>query len=231
MFDAVFDLDGTLVDSVQVCVDILNQMLRDRESDKRVGVAQARKYMSVGGESMISALLGEDSRNAARDLAEFRSRYVDHPTPVESVFDGVRKGLRRLRSDGVRLSICSAKPQNLCEKLLEEVGLASHFALIVGRSPDRPCKPDRGHYDYVLQKLGGKPERSCLIGDSEQDYALAERAGAPFVFVTWGYADQGFAPQTAMRVDQFDAIPPLVSHMRAQRDIADEAIALQRIAG
>ena len=141
---------------------------------------------------MVGRLLGASRQDADADLAEFRARYHDTPTPVESLYPGVVATLGDLRAAGVRLSVCSAKPQFLCEKVVSEVGLRDLFNAVVGSSPDRPCRPDPEHLVETLALLGGLRERVCLIGDSEVDHALAENAGVPLIMVAYGYAAQSF---------------------------------------
>lgn len=213
-FDVIFDLDGTLVDSVTVCTEIVNAMLIDRSVALRVSHAETRRYVSVGGPVMIEALMGEHCGDPKESIKEFRARYAELPTPPASLFAGVREGLLELASEGCRLSICSSKPQNLCEKVLRDLGLADAFALIVGSGPDRPAKPDPALYAQVLAELGAVAERSCLVGDSELDYALAKSASAPFVLCGYGYLPDDFKPADAWYVNSFHEVPDAIMDVR-----------------
>lgn len=210
---AVFDLDGTLVDSVGVCADILNAMLIDRGSPARISRVEAMRHVSLGGPRMVEALLGADCGDADQAISEFRQRYADTPTPDSSVFPGVRSGLAYLARLGVRLSICSAKPQQLCEKVLRDLDLDGHFAAVVGSRPGRPSKPDPDHLDEALRMAGGTRQRSCFIGDSEVDHALAMAAGIPLIMVTYGYANTGFDLAGAFFADHFSAVPGIVENL------------------
>lgn len=210
---AVFDLDGTLVDSVGVCADILNAMLVDRGSPARISRAETKRYVSLGGPRMVQALLGADCGDADQAISEFRQRYADMPTPDSSVFPGVRSGLAHLARLGIQLSICSAKPQRLCEKVLRDLHLDQHFTAIVGSRPGRPSKPDPDHLDEALRMAGGSRQRSCYIGDSEVDHALATAAGIPLVMVTYGYADAGIDLAGVFLADHFNAVPGIVESL------------------
>jgi phosphoglycolate phosphatase len=210
MADAVFDLDGTLVDSVLICTDIVNAMLVDRQSDHRVSSADTRAYVSLGGARMMSGLLGRSCGDPEVEIGEFRSRYAARPTPEASLFPGVRRGLAELRDQRIRLTICSAKPQNLCEKVLADLGLADLFSAVVGSRQGAPCKPDPAHLDEVLARVGGCRTRACFIGDSEVDFDLAQRAGVPFILMTYGYASDVSDLSDAHTADHFHHVPGIV---------------------
>ena len=194
-YDIVFDLDGTLVDSVPVCASIVNAMLVDCGGAARVSWAETREQISVGGARMIAALMGEHCGDSGRAIAEFRERcYLQIDTPASCLFPGVREGIEQLAGWGYRLSICSSKPQNLWRwKVLCDLGLADRFAVIVGSQPNRPAKPDPALYTDLLALIGGDLARSCLVGDSALDHALADRAGASFILAAYGYTEAGFS--------------------------------------
>ena len=186
---AVFDLDGTLVDSVPLFADILNAMLLDRGAPARVTAAQARPHATAGGHAMVTALLGEHCGDVDQAIGEFRERYRALPTPSDSLYPGVAETLAALSAAGVGLAVWSNKPQALCEKVLQELGVADRFGAIVGSGPGVPLKPDPTGYDLALARAGGARARSCFIGDSEADYQAAKRANVPFVMFTYGYGD------------------------------------------
>lgn len=197
----IFDLDGTLVDSCAVCVQILSDMLVDRRSDHCIDPVSARPWMSIGGARMVAELLGPASLDAERDIEEFRARYERVLTPPETLFAGVKEGLSRLSAAGFNLSICSNKPQNLCDKVLEDTGLAPLFDVVVGLRPDLKRKPAPDMLQAALQALNSRPEDCLYVGDSEIDHQVATEAGLPFVFMSYGYAEPQFSYHQA---DSFD---------------------------
>ena len=186
----IFDLDGTLVDSAPVIVAVLNEMLCERRSERRTSVGELRPWLSLGGGALISTVLQVEGDELVRELADFRARYVAHRTPAACVFRGVRKGLHDLVSAGLVLGICSNKPQHLCEKVLDDVGLTRFFSVIVGSAPDLRQKPDPDLLDRAMRKLQARPSRSFLIGDSDVDHATACAAGVPFLLMSYGYAPE-----------------------------------------
>jgi phosphoglycolate phosphatase len=207
---AVFDLDGTLVDSVPTFAHVLNAMLEDRRVCARLSHDAVRPHATAGGLAMVSGLLGDLCDDPHLALAEFRERYAAAPTPQGSVYPGVREGLTGLRAQGVGLAVFSNKPQYLCDKVLGDLGLAPLFSAIVGTAPGVPLKPDPRGLDIALTRAGGERQRSCYVGDSGADYALARDVGVPLILASWGYGEAGRAWPGALIADAFAAVPPLV---------------------
>lgn len=206
----IFDLDGTLVDSVYTCVEIANQMLAERGSDRVVDVEFTRPYMSAGGVGMIKALLGSDCGDCEVELGEFRGRYAHVPTPAECLYEGVREGLTKLHQKGVGLSICSNKPQNLCEKVLGDLELAGMFTAVIGGLPDRRPKPAPDLLDLTIKQLGSSAQRCVYVGDSELDLATAQACTMPFIFLSYGYANPDWTAEGCVQFERFGEAVALV---------------------
>jgi phosphoglycolate phosphatase len=184
----IFDLDGTLVDSCTVCVQILGDMLVDRGSDHSIDPVTARPWMSLGGAAMVSALLGPACVDPDKDILEFRARYRETPTPPAALFAGVAEGLAHFRDAGYSLSICSNKPQELCEQVLRDTGIADLFGTVVGLRTGLRAKPEMDLLHTTLKSLRASPSDCVYVGDSEIDHEVADKAGMPFVFMSYGYA-------------------------------------------
>lgn len=190
----IFDLDGTLVDSCAICVEILDEMLRDRGSDLVVDPQIARPWMSQGGPRMVAALLGSACADPDDEIAEFRARYAAKRTERSSLFADVEDGLITLREAGFTLAICSNKPQQLVDKVLADTDLAHLFSSVVGGRQGVPAKPAPDLLEAVLEELQVGPRDCLFIGDSEIDHAVADRLGMPFMFLTHGYAKADYIP-------------------------------------
>jgi phosphoglycolate phosphatase len=176
----LFDLDGTLVDSVRITCAIIDAMLADRGIAWRADPAVARAMDAVGGEAMIAAVMGPHCRDAGQEIAEFRIRHAVAETPADLAFPGVVAALAALAEAGVGMAICSNKPQALCEKILGDLGLAGHFSAIIGARPDLPRKPAPDGARLALAALRADPATTL-------DVATAAAAGVPVVLVDWGY--------------------------------------------
>jgi phosphoglycolate phosphatase len=183
----LFDLDGTLVDSVRLTCAIIDAMLADRGIAFRADPALARAMDAIGGEAMIAAVMGEHCRDPALEIGEFRARHAVAETPHDLAFAGVQSALEALAEAGVAMAICSNKPQHLCDRILADLGLARHFGAIIGSSPDRPRKPAPDAVLAALAALGADAAHSLYVGDSPVDVATAAAAGVPLALVSWGY--------------------------------------------
>jgi phosphoglycolate phosphatase len=207
----IFDLDGTLVDSCAVCVEILSGMLADRGSAHKIDPLSARPWMSVGGAAMVSALLGPACDDPQRDIEEFRARYRQTLTPPEALFFGVAEGLARFYDAGFNLAICSNKPQELCEQVLRDTGIHGMFKSVVGLRPGLRPKPELDLLTATLDALCCSPDECLFVGDSEIDHAVANKAGIPFVFMSYGYAVPEYVPEESATFDCFQAMTQVVA--------------------
>ncbi len=164
---------------------------------------------------MVAALMGRACGDVDESLAEFRARYAATPTPRKSLYEGVEEGLRGLKAGAVGLAVWSNKPQDLCEKVLSDLGLSDVFDAVVGTGPDAPHKPDPAGFYRALMLAGGKREASCLVGDTAADHAAAQSARVPFVWVTYGYGEGAFPG--ALAANDFTEATALVCDVLAPR--------------
>lgn len=201
----IFDLDGTLVDSAPVCVDILNAMHAARNSTRSICPVEIKPYLSLGGEQMVKALLGDACGNPKSEIEEFRRRYSETLTPSSSLYAGVRQGLARLNACGFTLSICSNKPQHLCDKVVHELDLRHHFELVIGGNTCRRAKPAPDMLAAVFNHYGICPSDCIYVGDSEVDFETAHAFGLPFIFMTYGYGNRDLRSETVHLAHSFDA--------------------------
>lgn len=186
----IFDLDGTLIDSARLSAAIVDRMLAKRGAETRADRALIRRMDAVGGEAMIAAALGDLSTDPAREIEEFRVIHRTIQVPADLPFPGVREALADLSEAGITMAICSNKPQFLCEKILGELGLARHFALIVGSTPERARKPHPETALLALEGIAGTRDDTLYCGDSAIDLATARAAGLHAALVAWGYGTE-----------------------------------------
>lgn len=202
----IFDLDGTLVDSCAICVEILQDMLIERGADLAIDPIAARPWMSVGGPRMVAALLGAACGNPDDEIADFRARYATKKTGLDSLFPHVEPSLRQLQGAGYTLAICSNKPQTLVDKVLDDTSLSNLFSSVVGGRPGVPAKPAPDLLQVVLDDLQVSANECLFIGDSEIDHEIADCFDIPFLFLSHGYAAPEYKPDPARSYDQFDEL-------------------------
>ena len=220
---AIFDLDGTLTDSVAHNTAILNVMLADRGSIRRLEPTDVRPFISVGGEGMMAAVLGSECKAPAEEIAEFRARYGEMPTPPDCLFQGVVEGLDSLVASGIALSICSNKPQALCEKVLTELGIADRFTAIVGGQPGHQPKPAPDLLNRVLELAECSKASCCFVGDSEPDLLTARAVGMPFILASYGYTDQAKLFKDALPCACFEDVVAAVNKLLVRPDVTRTA--------
>lgn len=214
----IVDLDGTLIDSAPLIAGIVNQMLGHRGSPRTVAATDARAFLTQGGSQLVTALLGTDLADLAQDLADFRARYAALLTPADCLFPGVIEGLAALSALGVRMAICSNKPQSLCDKIVTDLSLERQFVAVVGSVDGIPLKPAPDLALRALAQLGTTAENCLYVGDSDVDRQTAASAGIGFLFVTYGYAEPGQHINALARFDRFDQLAPFIA--ASQRRVA-----------
>ena len=215
----IFDLDGTLVDSAAICTLVLNRMLEAKGSPRRIASAETAMYISMGGREMCAALLGKDCGDPDQEIAEFRRIYADLPTPESSIYRHVMHGLTEAKAMGASLAICSNKPQNLCEKVVSELGMDALFDVVVGGQPALAPKPAPDLLDRCLELLGADPENCLFIGDSELDHRVADSRAIDFVHIEHGYGACVDDLPVFFRATCFEALAPVMLDWCAQQPV------------
>jgi pyrophosphatase PpaX len=178
----LFDLDGTLVDSAAVILGSFHHatetVLRRRFPDEEI-------LARVGGTNLAHqmALLDPDH------VDELVRVYRAHNDPQYSdlaCFDGVLDVLRRLKSEGRRLGIVSAKRRPTVDRVLESARMGEFIDVVVGSDDTKRHKPDPEPVLKALELLEADPEDAAYVGDSPFDVAAARGAGVFAVAVGWG---------------------------------------------
>lgn len=188
----IFDLDGTLIDSLPDVMNALNAVLTD--NDRRPVTRDEAKLMVGGGaEPLLERAFVVTGNELAPDrlptcVEAFTAYYRADPATETTVFDGVVPALEALAERGLPLGICTNKPHQSALQVLEALSLDAHFAACFGKTSVPFHKPDRRHYDEVARALGVAPENTLYVGDSETDVATARNAGVPIVLVPFGYS-------------------------------------------
>jgi phosphoglycolate phosphatase len=188
---AVFDLDGTLVDSVPDLAAALNRVLAEAGLPPQPLPAVAR-MVGHGVARLVER--GFAAAGAPLDLAalprwvdRFLHFYAEDLSTLTRPFPGVPEALEALAAAGWRLGVCTNKPTRLAEGLLDALGLAPRFAAVVGGDVAPERKPHPAPVRMTLDRLGVPAAAAVFIGDSETDVLTARAAGLPVVLVRHGY--------------------------------------------
>ncbi len=188
----MFDLDGTLMDSVPDLAAAVDKMLMllGREP---AGIERVRDWVGNGSRVLVRrALAGQLDHDGVGDeladeaLALFMQAYAGGHE-LTAVYPGVRDCLDWLRERRVKLAIITNKPAQFIEPLLEEKGLAGYFDWLVGGDTLPQQKPDPAALFWVMDKAGVAPGESLFVGDSRNDVRAAKAATVCCVALTYGY--------------------------------------------
>lgn len=199
----LFDLDGTLVDTAPDLVASLNAALVN-EGLQPMPAAQVRALVGAGARALIERALDVQKQPQSSDLIErmlrfFLDYYAAHIADESVVFPGVVEALEAARAQGIKLAVCTNKPEHLAVLLLDQLGLVPFFAAICGGDTFPARKPAALHVVGTIERAGGDPARALLVGDSEVDVQAARAAGIPVIAVDFGYSG---APASALGADR-----------------------------
>jgi phosphoglycolate phosphatase len=209
-FLLVFDLDGTLVDSVMDLRAALNEVLRER-GHRALSRAEVKHMIGDGVPTLVARALaasGADPAEASMALPRFLEIYEANPTQLSRPYPGVAETLTTLRRRGYRTAICTNKPQQATLAVMQGLDLLPLFDGIAGGDRFPVRKPHPGHLLQLIAELGARPEASAMIGDNETDAAAAHSAAVPLVLVRYGYAR--VEPESLMAdalLDHFSELP------------------------
>lgn len=188
----MFDLDGTLMDSVPDLAAAVDKMLMllGREP---AGIAQVRDWVGNGSRVLVRrALAGQLQHEGVADeltdeaLALFMQAYSGGHE-LTTVYPGARECLDWLRERDVKLSIITNKPAQFIEPLLDEKNLSGYFQWLIGGDTLPQQKPDPAALLWVMQQAAVEPSASLFVGDSRNDVRAAKAAAVPCVGLTYGY--------------------------------------------
>lgn len=185
----IYDLDGTIVDSLPLVSQILNEM---RVSSGKSPIAKEvlLPWISMGSIDLIVNALDVSLLNADHELIKFRSLYSKITTPRSSLYPEVHETLVQLTEQmNLKLAICTNKPRKLAEKVLADLSLHSFFSFMNAGGDFPKKKPAIENVYSCLQHFSVSPHEAIYVGDSRVDQVLALKAGIPFVQYRGGYDD------------------------------------------
>ena len=191
---AVFDLDGTLADSLGDISRALGRVLQS-QGRKPISEEETRELIGKGPRTLIERawiLTGHAAEeDEARQLTQqYLAEYRKNPKGGTRSFPGVEEGLRRLVQRGWRLGLCTNKDGRAARTLVEELGWGGWIrAVVSGEEGFR--KPDPRPLQQAFRQLRAPRGRHLFVGDSEVDLRTARNAGVEGVFLGHGYGEFG----------------------------------------
>ena len=209
---AVFDLDGTLVDSAADIHAALDRLMAARALP---GFARPEVIAMIGDGVRTLVTRAFAARALPFDeaaLADFMADYEAEAAVLTRPFEGIPAVLDSLAAEGWRMAVCTNKPEAAARKLLDALGLSARFAALGGGDSFPVRKPDPGHLLATLAAAGGAPDRAVMIGDHHNDVRAAAGCGVPCIFAGWGYGPAHMAQGAPVAASPAD-LPALIAAM------------------
>lgn len=216
---AIFDLDGTLLDTLRDLENSTNFALSSFGYPER-SLEEVRRFVGNGIEKLIERAVPKNtaSEERARVLSAFKTHYAEHCEDHTAPYEGIVEVLDRLKDKGIVIAVVSNKidfaVKALCEKYF-----GNRISVAVGEREGIRRKPYPDSVFEVLDKTGFVPAEAVYIGDSEVDVQTAEHAGTDMITVTWGFRDKDFLIESGARVfaDSADELEHLILSESARK--------------
>ena len=202
----IFDLDGTLLDTLKGITDAVNATFKELGYDVQHDYVTARNFIGAGAYNFVKrACKGMDiNEEQGALIGETFLKYYDKlQGPNTTLFPGIRELLDDLKKAGYLICLASNKPQILLEHVIDDKFPGFEFDVRLGQRKGIPCKPD----PYVVREIEERfkllPSECLYIGDSEYDYQTAHNAKIDCCIVKYGYGfyDQDFVKKSTYNVD------------------------------
>jgi phosphoglycolate phosphatase len=188
----VFDLDGTLVDTLPDLHAAVATLLRERGL-AAPSPAVVRRMIGDGARKLVERSLEWSAGQvdaAGLDAAHerFLAIYNAAPCRESRAFANAEAALDALAAAGFTLGVCTNKPQRPTDAILAALGLAPRFSAVVGGDVVARCKPHPDHLREVLGRMGATPASTVMVGDSRNDLAAARGCDMRCILVGFGYS-------------------------------------------
>lgn len=188
----LFDLDGTLLDTLQDLYLSTNHILALNKMPPRT-LDEIRQFVGNGARRLVSRAMDipETDSNFETYMAQFQSYYSVHCNDHTQPYPDLLPVLRTLRQAGKQLGVISNKP-DYGVKALNEIYFSDLMSVAIGQSPSVRCKPAPDTVLQAISLLNADPADCIYIGDSDVDIQTARNAHIPCISVTWGFRDRAF---------------------------------------
>ena len=186
----IFDLDGTLLDTLLDLANAVNYAMRAKGYPERT-VQEVRGFIGNGIRVLIRRAVPEGTGDVdyAEALEIFTEYYLEHIADYTKPYDGMIDVVKVLQKRGCKVAVLSNKAHFAAQAVVKDF-FGDIFDMVVGKMDEFPTKPEPDSLFYTMKTLGVTAEESVYIGDSDVDVLTAHNAGLPCIGVTWGNRDE-----------------------------------------
>lgn len=187
---AIFDLDGTLLNTLESIAHPTNEALKQFGYEERP-LEEYKLYVGNGYMNCVKNALAADGITDPEEIDKVygfgSALYADDPTYNVKVYPEMKETLEGLKAKGMRLAVITNKPHISAPAVIEEFFGKELFDIVQGRQEGMPVKPDPECVKGILDEINVSAEECCYFGDSDTDMKLGKAAGFYTVGVTWGF--------------------------------------------
>lgn len=189
----IFDLDGTLLDTLQDLAAAVNFALRKNGMEEH-SIDDIRRFVGNGVRKLIERAVPDGSKNPRIDevFADFRSYYMQHSLDATKPYDGITEILQELKQRGCKMAVVSNKMMAATQELVAHFFPEIEVAIGENEAEGIRKKPAPDMVFEALHRLGAEAESAVYIGDSDVDIQTAKNAGVPCISVLWGFRNREF---------------------------------------
>ena len=216
----IFDLDGTLLDTLEDLTDSVNYAMEQFKLPVRT-IEEVRSFVGNGVAKLIERCIPQGVQNPSyeRILAAFKEYYALHCEDKTCPYDGIMEMLDQLSKKGYHMAIVSNKFDGAVKKLNEKY-FKTYISVAIGESKTVKKKPAPDTVYQALLELACDVSRAVYVGDSEVDIQTAKNASLPCISVTWGFRTEEKLRSEGAREELFvrtpQALVPLLDRLQSE---------------
>lgn len=207
---AIFDMDGTIADTIQDLGNAVNYGLREMSCPEH-NLTEYKQFVGNGAKKLCYRALPDDKKSEADRLHElFSAYYSRHFLDNTALYPHIHETLAKLAENGVILAVATNKPQNFAREIAGKLLPDIEFSAVLGGCDERPKKPDTAIIREILAPL--PPDKVFMIGDSNVDMQTAKNAGLISIGCAWGFRGRQELAETGADyiVDTADEITEII---------------------
>jgi phosphoglycolate phosphatase len=183
----LFDLDGTLIDTLEDLTDCMNTVLAEFGFPS-ITQQQCRPLLGIGLRHLCEQSLPAGKQHFTDNLMErFRAVYADNFLKKSTPYPGIMELTNELVARGIKMAVVTNKNEDISAVMIRKVFGNAKFEIIRGAVNGIGCKPDPAVTLDTAAKLGSPPRQTLFVGDGEADIDVAKNAGIQSVWVSWGF--------------------------------------------